>query len=86
MFSEGIYSCLLYTSWGPVLVNVVFGSLFGRVLLETGIASTMIRKTVELGGDRPTIICILVSIVTTAIFSSMYGAGAVVAILSLIHI
>lgn len=66
--------------WGSVLVNVVFGSLFGRVLLETGIASTLIRKTVELGGDRPVIICILVSIVTTAIFSSMYGAGAVVAI------
>lgn len=66
--------------WGSVLVNVIFGSLFGRVLLETGIASTMIRKTVELGGDRPTIICILVSIVTTAMFSSMYGAGAVVAI------
>lgn len=66
--------------WGSVLVNVVFGSLFGRVLLETGIASTLIRKTVELGGDRPTIICILISVVTTAIFSSMYGAGAVVAI------
>ena len=63
--------------WGSVLVNVVFGSLFGRVLLETGIASTLIRKTVELGGDRPTIICILISMVTTAIFSSMYGAGAV---------
>ena len=66
--------------WGNVLVNVMFGAWFGRVLLETGIASTLIRKTVELGGDRPAIICILLSIVTTAIFSTLFGAGAVVAI------
>lgn len=66
--------------WGSVLVNVMFGAWFGRVLLETGIAATLIRKTVELGGDRPAVICILLSIVTTAIFSTLFGAGAVVAI------
>lgn len=66
--------------WGNVLVNVVFGAWFGRVLLQTGIADTLIRKTVELGGDRPVIICVLLSIVTTAIFSTLFGAGAVVAV------
>ena len=66
--------------WGNVLVNVVFGAWFGRVLLQTGIADTLIRKTVELGGDRPVIICVLLSAVTTAIFSTLFGAGAVVAI------
>lgn len=66
--------------WGSVLVNVIFGAWFGRVLLETEIASTLIRKTTELGGDRPAITCILLSIVTTAIFTSLFGAGAVVAI------
>lgn len=66
--------------WGNVLVNVVFGAWFGRVLLATGIADTMIKKTTELGGDRPAVTCILLCIVTTAIFSSLFGAGAVVAI------
>ena len=66
--------------WGSVLVNVVFGAWFGRVLLQTGIADTLIRKTVELGGGRPVIICVLLSTVTTAIFSTLFGAGAVVAI------
>ena len=66
--------------WGSVLVNVVFGAWFGRVLLETGIAATLIRKTTELGGDKPAITCILLCIVTAAIFSSLFGAGAVVAI------
>lgn len=30
--------------WGNVLVNVVFGAWFGRVLLQTGIADALIRK------------------------------------------
>lgn len=67
-------------SWGATLVNVVFGAWFGRVILETGIASTLIKKTTEMGGDKPAITCILLSIVTTAIFTSLFGAGAVVAI------
>lgn len=32
--------------WGNVLVNVVFGAWFGRVLLQTGIADALIRKAV----------------------------------------
>lgn len=66
--------------WGATLVNVVFGAWFGRVLMKTGIASTLIRKVTELGGDKPQITCILLCIVTTACFSSVFGAGAVVAI------
>ena len=66
--------------WGTTLVNVCWGAWFGRVLMETGIASTLIRKTVELGGDKPIVISVLLSIVTTAIFSTLFGAGAVVAI------
>lgn len=66
--------------WGAVLVNVIFGAWFGRVLMNTGIASTLIRTTTELGGDRPVITCVLLCVVTTACFSSIFGAGAVVAI------
>ena len=49
-------------------------------MVDTGIARTIIRKAVELGGDRPAITCILLCIVTSLIFTSAYGAGAVVAI------
>ena len=66
--------------WGGVLVNFIFGAWFGRIMLETGIASTMIKKTVEFGGDKPIVTSTLLAIVTTAVFSSMFGAGAVVAI------
>lgn len=67
-------------SWGATAVVVIFGSWFGRVLVETGIAATIIRKTVELGGDKPLVTTVLLSIVTGLIFTSTFGAGAVVAI------
>lgn len=67
-------------SYGANLVNVMFGAWFGQVILETKIASTIIRKTVELGGDRPGITMVLLSIVCVFIFTGIYGAGAVIAI------
>lgn len=67
-------------SWGATAVVVIFGSWFGQVLVKTNVASTIIRKTVELGGDKPAITTILLCIVTGLIFTSTFGAGAVVAI------
>jgi len=66
--------------FGPTAVNIMFGSWFGRVLIETGIARTIIRKAVELGGDRPSLTTVLLCIVVAGIFTTAYGAGAVVAI------
>ena len=64
-------------AWGTTLVNVLWGAWFGRVLLETGVSATIIRKTVELGGDRPVVTMALLNIVTAVIFTSMSGAGPV---------
>lgn len=66
--------------WGTTLVNVCWGAWFGRVLMETGIASTLIRKTVELGGDKPFVTITLLNVVTAVIFTAMTGAGPVIAI------
>lgn len=67
-------------SWGATAVIVIFGSWFGQVLVKTGIAAKIIRLAVELGGDKPLVTTILISIVTALIFTSTFGAGAVVAI------
>ena len=58
-----------------ILVNVFFGSFFGRILMDTGIAATLIRKVVELGGDRPSLTMILLCIATALCFTSMTGIG-----------
>ena len=67
-------------NWGTTLVNVLWGAWFGRVMMETGIASTIIRKTVELGGDRPMVTITLLNVVVAGIFTAMVGAGPVIAI------
>jgi len=66
--------------YGGTAVIIIFGSWFGRVMLETGIAKTIITKAVELGGDNPAVATILLVLVTAIIFTSSYGAGAVIAI------
>ena len=63
-------------SWGATAVVVIFGSWFGRILIETEIASTLIKKTVELSGETPLFTTALISIVTTIIFTSTFGAGS----------
>ncbi|MSS77092.1 citrate transporter [Anaerococcus sp. WCA-380-WT-2B] len=67
-------------SWGATAVNVIFGSWFGKILVDTGIASKLIKSVTELGGDDPFIVTLLLSIVTGIIFTATFGAGAVVAI------
>ena len=67
-------------SYGPTAVLVIIGSWFGRVLVETGIAGSIIRRTVELGGDKPAVTTILLSLVVMLIFTSTFGVGAVIAI------
>lgn len=63
-----------------LIFTIMFGAWFGRVLVETGITSAIIRKAVELGGDKPLVVGILLSIVTAAIFTSSFGSGVVIAV------
>lgn len=59
---------------------VIFGSWFGRILIETGIINGIIKKVVELGGDHVVLTVNLLTIVTAAIFSSVYGVGTTIAV------
>src|SRR5699024_11717260 len=60
-------------SWGATAVNVIFGSWFGRILVDTGIASKLIKSVTELGGDDPFIVTLLLAIVTGIIFTATFG-------------
>lgn len=87
MEGQGVIDVLthIYTT-GPaeyaksILVNVFFGTFFGRVLVDSGIAATLIRKVVELGGDKPRITMSLLCVVTAVIFMSITGIGPVISI------
>ncbi len=66
--------------YGSTIMVIVFGSWFGRVLVDTGIASAISAQTVKVSRKRPVLATILICLVTAFIFTSSYGVGAVIAI------
>ncbi|MFQ7235486.1 MAG: citrate transporter, partial [Enterococcus hulanensis] len=50
--------------YGASVMNIFLGAFFGRILLDTGIAATIIRKSVELGGDNPAVILAIVNLIS----------------------
>ena len=67
-------------NYGKTIAIIIFGAWFGRMLVDTGIASYIIKKTVELAGDEPLITMLLLSVVCALIFTSAFGVGSVMAI------
>lgn len=67
-------------AYASAVIIIVFGAWFAQVLIQTGIAESVIRSAVELTGDRPMITAMTVNLVTALLFTSMYGVGAAIAI------
>ena len=74
VFSESV------ANYGATAGVIIFGAWFGRVIIDTGIAGYIIKKTVELAGDKPLFTAILLNIVCLVIFMSAFGVGSVMAI------
>lgn len=66
--------------YGSTIMVIIFGSWFGRVLVDTGIASDISRQAVKVFYRHPVLAAILVCLITAFIFTSAYGVGAVIAI------
>lgn len=65
--------------YGQTTAIIIFASWFGRVLVDTGIASALIKRVVELAGDKQLIMVLVVSIVSAGLFMSIFGPGSVMA-------
>src|SRR5699024_5493341 len=66
--------------YGSTIVNIIFGSWFGRVLVDTGIAGSISVRTQKVGKKYPVLATILIACVLALIFSSSYGVGSAIAI------
>ncbi len=67
-------------TFASAVIIIVFGAWFAQILIQTGIAESVIRSAVELAGDRPLVSAMIITLVTAILFSSMYGVGAAIAI------
>lgn len=59
---------------------VVFGAMFARVIMKTGISDSIIKKAAELAGDKPLPIAIVLTSAIAFVFLGMNGLGAVIMI------
>lgn len=62
------------------IVVVIFGSMFARVIMKTGISDSIIKKAAELAGDKPIPIAITLTTAIAFVFLGMNGLGAVIMI------
>ncbi|MCD2257475.1 gluconate:proton symporter [Agrilactobacillus fermenti] len=67
-------------NYGKTAAYIIFGSWFGRVLVDTGIAGSISRRTEKVGRKSPVIATILIALVTALIFTSSYGVGSAIAV------
>ncbi|WP_406356596.1 TRAP transporter large permease subunit [Streptomyces sp. NBC_00658] len=56
------------------MIAIILGSWLGKLLDETGIAGTLVRKIVEFGGDRPTIVALGV-LAVSALVGTVTGSA-----------
>ena len=68
----------------PVMAYVIFGALLSRVTMSTGIAETIIAYAAEFGGDRPIVVALVLSAAVAALFTSLYGLGAIIMVGSIV--
>ncbi|MDT0266648.1 TRAP transporter large permease subunit [Streptomyces sp. DSM 44915] len=56
------------------MIAILLGSWLGKLLDETGIAGTLVRKIVEFGGDRPTVVALGV-LAVSALVGTVTGSA-----------
>lgn len=64
-------------------IAVMAGAVLGRIVLQTGIAESIIRYAAEFGGDRPLVVAITLMIAVVVLFTTLTGLGAVIMVGSL---
>jgi H+/gluconate symporter-like permease len=77
---EGILTFVLSTGaikLAGTYVAILFSCWLSQILYRTGVTDTIIKKAAELGGDKPFIVALGLCIVTTFLFTVLFGTGAV---------
>lgn len=63
---------------GKWIIAAILGSILAQIVEKTGIAQTVVKKTAELGGDRPWVLTILLTLVIGLLFVTLTGLGSVI--------
>jgi H+/gluconate symporter-like permease len=64
--------------------TAILGAVLAEIVSKTGVAETMVKKTAELGGDRPIVLALLMTAVVAILFMTLGGLGAVIMVATIV--
>ncbi len=69
---------------GPAIMAVIFGAWLGQLMNKTGVTETIIKKSAELGGDRPLIVTLVMVVACAILFTTLSGLGSIIMVGSIV--
>ena len=66
------------------IIAVIFGAWLGQLMNKTGVTETVIKKSAELGGDKPLVITFVMAIVVALLFTTLSGLGSIIMVGSIV--
>ena len=69
---------------GSAIMAVVFDAWLGQIMNKTGITENIIKKSAELGGDRPLVVTIIMVIAVALLFTTLNGLGSIIMVGSIV--
>lgn len=65
-------------------VAVIFGAWLGQIMNKTGVTANIIKKSAELGGDRPLVVTLVLVVAVAVLFTTLSGLGSVIMVGSIV--
>ncbi len=69
---------------GSAIMAVVFGAWLGQLMNKTGVTENIIKKSAELGGDRPLIVTLIMVVACAILFTTLSGLGSIIMVGSIV--
>lgn len=69
---------------GSAIMAVVFGAWLGQLMNKTGVTENIIKKSAELGGDRPLIVTLIMVAACAVLFTTLNGLGSIIMVGSIV--
>ena len=69
---------------GSAIMAVIFGAWLGELMNKTGVTETIIKKSAELGGDRPLVVTVIMGAAVAVLFTTLNGLGSIIMVGSIV--
>lgn len=60
------------------IIAVIFGSWLGQIMNKVGVTANIIKKSAELGGDRPLVVTLIMVVAVAILFTTLSGLGSII--------